>query len=54
MKVVLFEIEPREVPVFDALKPAHELAHVAQPLDHQTAPAHADAEVVSRRGAGLG
>ncbi|SFQ23270.1 hydroxyacid dehydrogenase [Tranquillimonas alkanivorans] len=47
MKVALFEIEPREEPVFDALKPAHEVAHVQQALDRETALAHADAEVVS-------
>lgn len=38
-------VEPREVPVFDALKPAHDVAHVRQALDRETALAHADAEV---------
>lgn len=47
MKIVLFEMEPRDYPVFEALEPEHALVHVEQPLDRESAPAHADAEVVS-------
>lgn len=47
MKIVVFEAEPREAPVFDALRNNHELALVDSPLRDENVAEHADAEVVS-------
>lgn len=47
MKIVLFEMEPRESPVFAVTATDHDVTHTEQPLDRETAGAHADAEVVS-------
>lgn len=45
--MVLFETEPREIPIFEPLETGHALAHVERPLDRESAGAHADAEVLS-------
>ncbi|MEX0406864.1 hydroxyacid dehydrogenase [Aquibium sp. LZ166] len=47
MKVVLFEMEPREFPVFAAMGTDHDVSHTEKPLDFEYAGAHATAEVVS-------
>jgi D-lactate dehydrogenase len=47
MKVVVFESEPREAPVFERLKAAHELGLVAEPLGPGNAALHSDAEAIS-------
>jgi D-lactate dehydrogenase len=47
MKIVVFEVEPREAPLFDALKDRHELTLVAAPLRPADADRYADAEIVS-------
>lgn len=47
MKIVLFEAESRELTTFEPLATEHQLVHVADALNRETAPAHPDAEVVS-------
>ena len=47
MKVVVFESEPREAPVFERLRPAHDLGLVAEPLEAANVERHADAEAIS-------
>jgi D-lactate dehydrogenase len=47
MKVVVFEAEPREAPVFEALRDRHDLLLVDTPLRGQNVAQYADAEVVS-------
>ena len=47
MKIVLFEMEPRELPVFEALQTGHVLKHVEQPLDRENVAENSDAEIVS-------
>lgn len=51
MKVVVFESEPREAPIFDRLKPEHEVALVEEPLRANNVGRYAAAEIiqVSRR-----
>lgn len=47
MKIVIFEIEPREAAAFDALKRGHDLVLTEQPLRADNATQFADAEIVS-------
>ena len=47
MKIVVFEIETREVGEFDALKEQHELVMIEGPLRAENAARFADADVVS-------
>ncbi len=47
MKIILFEVESRELSNFEPLKSKHRILHVEQPLDSETAAAHTDAEIVS-------
>lgn len=47
MKIVVFEAEPREAPVFEALRDQHELVLVDSPLGSENVAQHADADVVS-------
>jgi D-lactate dehydrogenase len=47
MKIVVFEAEPREAPVFEELRDQHELVFVDSPLRNENVAQHADAEVVS-------
>jgi D-lactate dehydrogenase len=47
MKIVVFEAEPREAPVFEPLRDKHELVLVDSPLRGENVAQHADAEVVS-------
>ena len=47
MKVVLFEAEPREAPIFERLKQHHDFRFVEEPLRHDNAGRYAEAEVVS-------
>ena len=47
MKIVIFEVEPREAPAFDALKGKHDLVVTDQPLQASNAARFADAEAVS-------
>lgn len=47
MKIVIFEVEPREAAVFDVLGDEHELVVRAEPLQASNASQFADAEVVS-------
>jgi D-lactate dehydrogenase len=47
MKIVLFETEPREAPVFEPLKQHHDIEIVQEALRPENAARHADAEIVS-------
>jgi D-lactate dehydrogenase len=47
MKIVIFEIEPREAAAFDALKRGHDLVLTEQPLRADNATQFADAAIVS-------
>lgn len=47
MKIVIFEVEPREAAAFDALGGKHDLVVTGQPLQASNASQFADAEVVS-------
>ncbi len=47
MKIVLFEVEPREDPVFEPLGKQHELQTVEAPLRHENADRYGNAEIVS-------
>lgn len=47
MKIVVFEAEPREAPVFEALRDQHEPILVESPLRGENVARHADADVVS-------
>jgi D-lactate dehydrogenase len=47
MKVVVFESEPREEPVFERLKPDHDLILVSEPLGAANVERHSDAEAIS-------
>lgn len=47
MRVVLFEMEPREFPVFEGLAKDHVLTYTEHPLDRDSAGAHTNAEAVS-------
>lgn len=47
MKIILFDVEPRERSTFEPLKTRHQIIHVEQPIDSETAAAHSDAETVS-------
>ena len=47
MKIVLFEFEPREAPVFEPLKQQHDVSIVEEPLRHENAARYAEAQIVS-------
>lgn len=47
MKIVLFEVEPRETAAFDHLAKDNPVALVEAPLRSANAPQHADAEIIS-------
>ena len=47
MKIVIFEAEQREAPAFETLSGRHELTLVEQPLRHDNAAQHAEADIVS-------
>jgi len=47
MKVVVFESEPREAPVFDSLKPDHDVALVEEPLRADGVGRYGAAEIIS-------
>jgi D-lactate dehydrogenase len=47
MKIVVFESEPREEPVFERLKPEHDLSLVGEPLEAANVARYADAEAIS-------
>lgn len=47
MKIVLFEVEPREAAAFEALKKAHDVVLVEEPLRAANARSFADADIVS-------
>jgi lactate dehydrogenase-like 2-hydroxyacid dehydrogenase len=47
VKVVVFESEPREAPVFERFRPAHDLSLVAEPLGTANVDRYSDAEAIS-------
>jgi D-lactate dehydrogenase len=47
MKVVVFEVEPREAPTFERLKAQNEIVLIEGPLSATTAAEFSDAEVIS-------
>lgn len=47
MKIVIFEVEAHEIPLFQELRDGHELVLVERPLQLAWADDHADADVVS-------
>lgn len=47
MKVVVFEVEPQQAPLFDSLKAQNELVLVEGPLKRENAARYRDADVVS-------
>jgi D-lactate dehydrogenase len=47
MKIVVFEFESREEPVFERLKPEHDLSLVGEPLEAANVARYADAEAIS-------
>jgi D-lactate dehydrogenase len=47
VKVIVFEFEPREAPVFNRLKPDQDLSFVKEPLRADNAEQYASAEIIS-------